>query len=629
MLTSLMLMSAAYAQVAGGTVTGGDVPELNAQAFRPSIDSRPYFWITDTALLKEGTPSFRGTLSYTKDPLVYYSADETVDPTTLVGGITQLDLAAGYVTGPARLGLLVPVYLRAGGLSSSDTTGEQIGVTGLGDLMADLKIQALNRDEDAIGLAISGRTSMPTATTDLALATSGLLYEIEGGLDKPLGNLLLSLNLGHRGQPKVELENATWGSQLYGRLGGAYAFNPNVGVGVELNTSATYADLGNSAVMPTEALFGLWNRRESGLALHGGFGIGIGNAVSTPKFRVLFTAAYDPMGAKDKDLDGILDKDDACPTVPEDKDSVKDADGCPEATIVTVVVVDQFGDSVKGATWTQGDKSGSPGNSLELFGGSYTFGAKADGYKPGETTVAIPDAENYEVKIVAPMIMGSLKVLAKDTAGKSIDTAQWRLAERGINKYNPAGETVELKPGDYTILAEAEGYKGIKRPVTVIADKVEEIMFEMVPAKAVMKKDKIEIREVVYFETNKAIIKPESFALLDEVAEIMKDHPELTKIRVEGHTDSRGNNTANKTLSQNRANSVRDYLVNKGVETTRLEAVGWGEEKLLVTPEKTDADRSKNRRVEFFVAERSDNNVEGELKVIDIKDDTIKPDEKK
>lgn len=627
MLTSLMLMGVAYAQVASGTVTGGDVPELNAQAFRPSIDSRPYFWITDTALLKEGAPSFRGTLSYTKDPLVYYSSDETVDPTVLVGGVTQLDLAAGYVTGPARLGLLVPVYLRAGGLSPSDDSGEAIGVTGLGDLMADLKVQALNREEDAIGLAFSARTSMPTATTDLALATAGLMYELEGALDKPVGGLLLSANVGHRGQPKVELENATWGSQLYGRLGAAYAFNPNVGAGLEFNTSATYADLGNSAVMPKEMLLGVWNRMDSGLALHGGFGLGIGNAVSTPKFRVLFTAAWDPMGPKDKDLDGILDKDDACPTDPEDKDSVKDSDGCPEATIVTVVVVDQFGDPVKSATWAQGDKSGSPGASLELFGGSYAFNAKADGYKPGEATVQVPDAETYEVKLVTPMILGSLKVIAKDTAGNTIPNAGWRVMEKN-NKLNPAGEAVELKPGDYKILAEAEGYKAIKRDVTVVAEKVEEIVFEMVPAKAVMKKDKIEIREVVYFETNKAIIKPESFALLDEVADIIKDHPELTKIRIEGHTDSRGNNAANKTLSQNRANSVRDYLVNKGVDTKRLEAIGYGEEKLLINPEKTDADRSKNRRVEFFVAERSDANVEGELKVIDVKDDTIKPDGK-
>ena len=183
MLTSLMLIGAAHAQVAGGTVTGGDVPELNAQAFRPSIDSRPYFWITDTALLKEGAPSFRGTLSYTKDPLVHYPADENTATTTLVGGVTQLDLAAGYVTGPARLGVLVPVYLRAGGLSTTDDSGTDVSITGLGDLMADLKIQLLNRDEDAIGFALSGRTSLPTATTDLALATSGLLYEVEGGLD--------------------------------------------------------------------------------------------------------------------------------------------------------------------------------------------------------------------------------------------------------------------------------------------------------------------------------------------------------------------------------------------------------------------------------------------------------------
>ena len=627
MLSFLVMLSAAHAQ---SVVADGETPSLNAQEFRPSIDSRPFFWITDTSLLQEKKLSYRGLLSYSHHPLVYYpfDYDETGEADVLVSGITELDLMAGYVTGPARIGVSVPVYLRAGGAGIDETTGEiaDVGATGLGDIMLDVKVQLMDREEKPVGLSFSARSTVPTATTDLALGTDGLLYELEGGLDKPMGSVLLSANLGHRGMPKVELENATWGPQIYARLGAAYAFNSTSGAGLEFSTSGTYADFGNAAVMPTEGLLGVWHRMDSGLALHGGVGAGLSKAVSAPLFRVMFSAAYDPMGPRDKDLDGIVDKLDACPDTPEDKDGVKDTDGCPEATIVSVVIVDQWNNPVDTATWTEGDKSGTTGGTVELFGGTYSFSAMAEGYKSVDASIQVPDADRYEVKIQMPLIMGRLKVVAKDTAGNVVPNAEWRLTDEAGDKPRPAGESVEVKPGEHTILAAADGYKSVRRQVKVIAEAEEIIEFELLPAKAIMKKDKIEIREVVYFETNKAIIKPESYGLLDDVSDIIKEHPELTLIRIEGHTDSRGNDAANKTLSQNRANSVRDYMVNKGVAKERLEAVGWGEEKLLVKPEKTDGDRSKNRRVEFFVAGRSDSNVEGELKQIDLKDDTTKPD---
>ena len=89
-----------------------------------------------------------------------------------------------------------------------------------------------------------------------------------------------------------------------------------------------------------------------------------------------------------------------------------------------------------------------------------------------------------------------------------------------------------------------------------------------------------------------------SFELLNEVAQILIDHPELLLIRIEGHTDSRGNNAYNKDLSQRRADSVRTYLIEKGVAEDRLQSVGYGEEKPLVEGASADA-RAKNRRVDF------------------------------
>ena len=85
----------------------------------------------------------------------------------------------------------------------------------------------------------------------------------------------------------------------------------------------------------------------------------------------------------------------------------------------------------------------------------------------------------------------------------------------------------------------------------------------------------------------------------------MINHQELTKIRIEGHTDSRGSAAGNLRLSQARAESVKTYLIDKGVESNRLVSEGFGEDKPLDPREVAEA-WEQNRRVDFFISERSD-----------------------
>ena len=132
-----------------------------------------------------------------------------------------------------------------------------------------------------------------------------------------------------------------------------------------------------------------------------------------------------------------------------------------------------------------------------------------------------------------------------------------------------------------------------------------DVTLTMVPAKAERTGETMTIKDPVYFETRKAILKPASFLLLDEIAEILKGPSELTKIRVEGHTDARGDAVANPSLSPSRAEPVLAYFVSKGLASTRFEAAGFGESKPLVK-EATDADRAKNRRVDVFVVEQAE-----------------------
>ena len=117
------------------------------------------------------------------------------------------------------------------------------------------------------------------------------------------------------------------------------------------------------------------------------------------------------------------------------------------------------------------------------------------------------------------------------------------------------------------------------------------------PAKAKEQKQ-IKILEKVQFEFGKAVIKPDSFDLLNQVAAVIVTNPDVGRVEVAGHTDNKGSDEFNQTLSEDRANSVREYLVAHGVAAERLISKGYGETRPLDT-NKTEAGREVNRRVEF------------------------------
>jgi len=112
----------------------------------------------------------------------------------------------------------------------------------------------------------------------------------------------------------------------------------------------------------------------------------------------------------------------------------------------------------------------------------------------------------------------------------------------------------------------------------------------------------IRITQQIQFEFNKSKIKGEiSFRILDQIVQILKDNPRIT-LEVQGHTDNVGSAGYNLTLSQDRADSVRAYLVAHGIDPSRLVAKGYGMNKPLV-PNNTAANRALNRRVQFIRTE--------------------------
>lgn len=117
-----------------------------------------------------------------------------------------------------------------------------------------------------------------------------------------------------------------------------------------------------------------------------------------------------------------------------------------------------------------------------------------------------------------------------------------------------------------------------------------------------LKKPAIDVPVVlnnVFFDVDKYELKPESRYELDKLVHLMKKFP-FMKIEISGHTDNTGDKAKNKTLSQNRAKAVKDYLVNAGIEATRMNAVGYGDTQ-PVAGNDTEEGRAKNRRTMFKV----------------------------
>jgi outer membrane protein OmpA-like peptidoglycan-associated protein len=115
--------------------------------------------------------------------------------------------------------------------------------------------------------------------------------------------------------------------------------------------------------------------------------------------------------------------------------------------------------------------------------------------------------------------------------------------------------------------------------------------------------NKIELPDAILFDSGRATIARRSEALVGRVANKINANPHVRRIRIEGHTDDIGSAKKNQELSQARAEAVRDFLIRKGVDADRLQAVGFGNTRPL-DPKKTADARAKNRRVDFIIVEQ-------------------------
>jgi outer membrane protein OmpA-like peptidoglycan-associated protein len=571
----------------------GNFPAFNIQNFRPALGRQDMLWVNETRIDKSNLFSVRNMFIYTKDPLSYknYRGERV----RILNDILETDILASYSVGIVQFGLGLPIYLR----TLNDIAG---GQSGIGDIWVDSKLRLSDRVVQPLGVAFSLRSTLPTSSMSVPLGTDGILFEAELDLDKRIGPTVFALNLGHRQQPSVSLENVQLGPQIFTKLGMAYHVDTRFGLSTELSASWAYSDFTNVASSPFEALFGTWRRfsDDDSWVIRGGFGLGLNEAISTPAARGLMAISYEPIPYKDSDADKISDRDDACPVESEDFDGVQDEDGCPEPTQIVFSAIDQFGEVVPDFSWVFDGGEGTQNDSASVFGGLHPVIVSATGHKDFLMELEIPDVERYDYQVPMEVLLSDLRIVAVSPSGEELLSAIWMATGKGMSANIPGSRTERVRVGSNEIIIRAPGFRRKRVDVDVLVDRANEYTIELKRSKARIQDGKISITEKVFFGQDSESILESSYDILIEVAEVMQDSPELSLIRIEGHTDSLGDEEYNIELSQKRAEAVLTFLVAQGIDISRMSAVGLGEVR-PIDSNRNPNDRAKNRRVEFHV----------------------------
>ena len=164
-----------------------------------------------------------------------------------------------------------------------------------------------------------------------------------------------------------------------------------------------------------------------------------------------------------------------------------------------------------------------------------------------------------------------------------------------------------VPPGPLRFSVDAPGYFNTVSEVNVHAreDAQARILLNKKPAQpnVVVQGKEIKLKKQVHFQHDSAEILPDSEAILEELADLMKKRADIKNVEVQGHTDNTGTAPYNLRLSQSRAQAVVDAIAKLGVDPSRMTAKGYGQEK-PIGPNTTDAGRAKNRRVQIIITEQ-------------------------
>jgi outer membrane protein OmpA-like peptidoglycan-associated protein len=600
-LATCLISATALAQPAG-------LPEVELERLTLNPSAQGSLLLGTGELLQSGGYRFSLTGHYENDPLVLFQDGERLG--SVVKHRVTAHLAAAYaLSDRLEVGAQVPVLLMQSGEDlTARGVGEPRGGLSLGTPYLSLRLGVLSeRDENAVDLSVGVHAGLPLGNA-LALARDTSMRAIPSIMvGKRFGFLRAGLDAGVSLRPRsIFSDDANVRDELGDEmhLGGVLA-TTGEGLRGELDVIVSIPFRREGSAV--EALAGARMPLTEMLEAYALAGVGFGNAPGTPTFRGLLGVAFGSMPPQcvqggqhtpeqcpdlDDDNDGVKNRADACPTQggrvdasgcplkDTDKDGILDADdSCPQVA----------GEAMfKGCADTDKDGIEDAADKCPQASGVAQFQGCADTDKDG-----IQDAADKCPTEAGPAERQGCPVRDADKDG-----------------FVDEQDSCPNEPG----IAELKGCPAKDADGDTVSDHVDNCPSEAGPAgnqgcpaqqkqQVVIQSGRIELKDAVYFDTAKATIQKRSFKLLDQVAKILKEHPELERVTIEGHTDNQGKPDANMTLSQRRADAVRTYLINKGIEPQRLEAKGFGQER-PIADNKTAKGRATNRRVEFITTPR-------------------------
>jgi len=271
--------------------------------------------------------------------------------------------------------------------------------------------------------------------------------------------------------------------------------------------------------------------------------------------------------------------------------------------------------------------------------GNYTLNVSAKGYKDGQCIVVVPapapPGAPSAPNAAAPPEVGAAGQMAADgmvsarcelealpqlgnvigglvdaETGQSVGGARVKIRDtrsRELELTADGGGAFRFQnvpPGRVTIIIEAPGYFTSTNEFSIKAmeDTQARIMLNKRPDQpnVIVTPKELKLKKQAHFQHDSAEILPDSMAILEEIADTLKAHPEIKSVEVQGHTDNQGSAPYNLKLSGDRAQAVVDALVKLGVDPLRVIAKGYGDTKPLL-PNTTEANRAKNRRVQLMI----------------------------
>ena len=291
----------------------------------------------------------------------------------------------------------------------------------------------------------------------------------------------------------------------------------------------------------------------------------------------------------DRDGDGYDDKADKCPDDPEDFDSFEDDDGCPDKDNDKDGVLDAS-ELDANRKWINLDKKTENGREVDCRNEHEDI----DQYEDADGCPAPDNDRDTLLDSVdkCPNDPEDFDQFEDQDGCPDTDNDKDKVLDAAELTRNPDGTYVWLNKDKKTENGVEVDCRNLPEDMDGVEDE------DGCPDVLKIDNCQIKLSDKIYFKFNKWDIDPKSFKVLDEVRDTMNAAPDI-KIWIDGHTDSKGSDKFNQTLSQKRVDSVKKYLVDQGkIDGGRLEPRGMGE-KVPIANNKSADGRAANRRVEF------------------------------